>query len=327
MSRRLAPIFRLGLMALLAATGSLGVADTPGGGARRPGKESRDVTLLPNGWRISPAGRHLTVGDLPLAMVESTDGRYVVVSSNGWSKPTLTVVDARNMYVKSKLTIDHAWLGLAWGPGGRMLYSSGAGDNSVREYKFVQGALALERTFVLTRPTRESFVGGISVTPDGARLFAVHVLGQLLTGIDLGSGRVLKTVDLPAEAYTSLVSGDGKTLYVSLWGGARVLLFDAETLEPRGEIVVGEHPNAIVLSKDGTRLFVACANTNAVWVVDLATRKATEQIGIALYPGAPAGSTPNALGLSAGRRDPPGGERRQQQPWRWWTCRSWGAAR
>ena len=286
-------------MTLLAAAGSLGVAETPASAARRPGKESRDVTLLPNGWRISPAGRHLTVGDLPLAMVESTDGRYVIVSSNGWSKPTLTVIDARNMYVKSKLTMDHAWLGLAWGPGGRLLYSSGAGDNSVREYKFVRGTLALERTFVLTRPTRESFVGGISVTPDGLRLFAVHVLGQLLTGIDLGSGRVLKTVDLPAEAYTSLVSGDGKTLFVSLWGGARVLLFDVETMEPRGEVGVGEHPNALVLSKDGTRLFVACANTNAVWVVDLLARKATEQMGIALYPGAPAGSTPNALGLSA----------------------------
>jgi DNA-binding beta-propeller fold protein YncE len=293
------PALRLGLLTLLAAAGSLGVAETPAGGAGRPGKESRDVTLLPNGWRISPAGRHLTVGDLPLAMVESTDGRYVIVSSNGWSKPALTVIDARNMYVKSKLTIDHAWLGLAWGPGGRQLYSSGAGDNSVREYKFAQGTLALERTFVLTRPTRESFVGGLSVTPDGSRLFAVHVLGQLLTGIDLASGRVLKTVDLPAEAYTSLVSGDGKTLFVSLWGGARVLRFDVETMEPRGEIAVGEHPNALALSKDGARLFVACANTNAVWAVDLPAGKATEQVGIALHPGAPAGSTPNALGLSA----------------------------
>src|SRR5690349_17050850 len=92
--------------------------------AQHPGKQSREVTLLPNGWRISPAGRHLTVGDLPLAMQESADGRYVIVSSNGWMKPTLTVIDVRNFYVKSKLTVDHAWLGLAWSPDGRRLYSS-----------------------------------------------------------------------------------------------------------------------------------------------------------------------------------------------------------
>ena len=57
---------------------------------------------------------------------------------------------------------------------------------------------------------------------------------------------------------------------MSLWGGAKVLAFDAATLAPPVRSPVGEHPNAIALSPDGSRLFVACANTNAVWVVDLA---------------------------------------------------------
>jgi YVTN family beta-propeller protein len=269
-------------------------------GPQLPGKQSREVTLLPNGWRISPAGRHLTVGDLPLAMLESADGRYLVVSSNGWMKPTLTVIDVRNFYVKSKLTVDHAWLGLVGSADGRRLYSSGGGDNSVREYRFEAAALLPDRTFVLTRPAKESFVGGLSLTPDGTRLFAVHVLGELLSAVDLRSGRVVKTVPLPAEAYTSVVSADGKTLYVSLWGGARVLLFDPVTLDALGEVSVGEHPNAMALSPDGARLFVACANTNSVWVVDTGTRTAQEQIGIALYPGAPPGSTPNAVHLAPG---------------------------
>ena len=41
-----------------------------------------------------------------------------------------------------------------------------------------------------------------------------------------------------------------------------------------GEVAVGEHPNAMLQSLDGKLLFVACANTNAVWVVDVATRRA-----------------------------------------------------
>jgi DNA-binding beta-propeller fold protein YncE len=267
--------------------------------AQVPGRESRDVTLLPNGWRISPAGKHVTVGDLPLAMLESADGRHVIVSSNGWAKPTLTVVDPVNLYVWSKLTVDHAWLGLAWAPGGRRLYSSGAGDNSVREYEFAAGVLKPGRSFVLTRPRRESFVGGLAIAPDGTRLFAVHVLGELLSAVDLRSGRVVATRSLPAEAYTTLVTADGKTLYVSLWGGSSVVELDAESLELRREMKVGEHPSALALSADGARLFVACANTNAVWVLDLKTHTASEQIGIALHPGAPPGSTPNALALSA----------------------------
>ncbi len=59
----------------------------------------------------------------------------------------------------------------------------------------------------------------------------------------------------------------------------------------------------MALSRDGGRLFVACASTNAVWVIDAATSKATEQISISLFPQAPPGSTPNALAiLPAGER-------------------------
>src|SRR5262249_14731320 len=70
------------------------------------------------------------------------------------------------------------------------------------------------------------------------------------------------------------------------------------TLDSKGEIAVGEHPNAMALSRDGTRLFVTCANTNAVWAVDLESRRAVEQISVALFPGAPPGSTPNDVSLS-----------------------------
>jgi hypothetical protein len=141
-------------------------------------------------------------------------------------------------------------------------------------------------------------VGGIAVNHEGTRLYAVHVFGQLLTAIDLTTSTVVKEVDLPAEPYTCLLSADGKTLFVSLWGGARVLMFDPETLVSKGEIAVGEHPNAMALTPDGGRLFVACANTNAVWAIDVATSRPTEQIAVALFQQAPPGSTPNAVAIS-----------------------------
>src|SRR2546425_11122065 len=92
-----------------------------------PGPQGGGVTLLPNGWRIAPAGRHITVGDLPLAMLESADGRYLIVSNNGYAKPTLVVVDTTHLMVKGRLPVDNAWLGLAWHPDGRRLFYSGAG--------------------------------------------------------------------------------------------------------------------------------------------------------------------------------------------------------
>jgi hypothetical protein len=127
-----------------------------------PGAQGAGVTLLPNGWRIAPAGRHITVGDLPLAMVESPDGRYLIVSNNGYAKPTLAVVDVARMYVKSKVTLDHAWLGLAWHPDGRRLFVSGAGESSVREMRWTSGVLTPAASVVLKRPSKESFVAGVA---------------------------------------------------------------------------------------------------------------------------------------------------------------------
>jgi len=267
-------------------------------GAERPGHQGGGTVLLPNGWRIAPAGRHLPVGELPLAMVESADGRYLAVTTSGYSRPALVVIDVERQVIASRLSVDHAWLGLAWHPDGRRLFSSGAGSSAVNEYVFQSGTLKAGPTYPLGRPSRESFVGGLDVSPDGRRLYAVHVLGETLSAVDLVTGGVARTVTLAAEPYTALLSADGRTLFVSLWGGAKVLVFDAATLAPAGEIAVGEHPNAMALSRDGSRLFVACANTNSVWVVDVAARTAREQIGIALHPEAPPGSTPNALSLS-----------------------------
>ncbi|HEX4962508.1 MAG TPA: bifunctional YncE family protein/alkaline phosphatase family protein [Thermoanaerobaculia bacterium] len=265
--------------------------------AERPGRQGGSV-LLPNGWRIAPAGRHLSVGDLPLAMVESPDGGTLVITNNGYNKPSLTVVDLKRLTVPATLPVDDAWLGLAWHPDGRRLYASGGAASTVQELKVGEKGLEKGAVFTLKNPSKTSFVGGLAVSPDGSRLYAVHVLGQTLSAVDLGSGQVAQAVDLPAEAYTALAAPDGKTLFVSLWGGAKVLVFDAATLALQGEVAVGEHPNAMVLAKDGARLFVACANTNEVWVVDVAARTARERIGIALEPAAPPGSTPNGLGLS-----------------------------
>ena len=72
-----------------------------------------------------------------------------------------------------------------------------------------------------------------------------------------------------------------------------------------------------------TRLFVACANTNAVWVADLASGKAREQISIALYPQAPAGLDSQRARALAGRTHASRRQRRQQRRRgrRTWTIR------
>jgi YVTN family beta-propeller protein len=289
----------IGILAgTLALTGYLAVtplAQRAADAARRPGPAADGTTVLPNGWRIAPVGRHLPVGDLPMAFVPSPDGRFLIITNNGYSKPTLTIVDTQRFAVKAAVPVEHAWLGLAWHPDGKRLYSTG--QNQVQEFAYDDGSLSLLRTFPLpVSPT--ALGGGLAVSADGKQLFVIRALEQQLLAIDLQSGEIARTVALPAEAYACVLSPDGARLFVSVWGGARVLVFDAATLELQGQVAVGEHPNAMVLSKKGDRLFVACANTNAVWEVDARSMTAREQIGVSMFPKAPAGTTPNGLALS-----------------------------
>ena len=270
---------------VLIVAGATGMSVAQRASAARPGYTGGGVTLLPNGWRIAPAGRHMAIGDLPLAMTLSPDGRSLLVTNNGYSRPTVRVVNLEQRTISQVFGLDDAWLGLAWHPDGTKLYSSGAAANSVVELAWQDGRLRSSATIQLAPSSRrtsvgnapnaaaagpQSFVGGIAVTPDGSRLCAVHVLGQIANLVDTRTRTILATANLPAEPYTCVASPDGKLFFVSVWGGARVLLFDAATLAAAGEVQVGEHPNAMVPSPDGARLFVACANTNAVWVVDVA---------------------------------------------------------
>ncbi|MCU1385506.1 MAG: hypothetical protein JWL71_4203 [Acidobacteria bacterium] len=292
----------LGLAVLFLAVGATAILtraqSAPSIATFVPGGIGDGTTLLPNGWKVSPAGRHLKTGSLPLNIAVSPDGRYAVITNNGINRPSLTVVDIASWTVKSTMLLDSAWYGLVWHPDGTKLYSAGAASNNIQEFAFADGTITRARTFALPAMTGESFAGGLSISPDGRTLFATRVFGMTLSSIDVASGTVTRTVVLPSEPYTTLPSLDGQLVYVSMWGGAAVRAYAANSLALVADMPAGEHPNAMALSKDGQRLFVSCGNSAAVWVFDTFSRDPIEQISSNLYPEAPATSTPNSVAVS-----------------------------
>src|SRR6185369_891982 len=137
--------------------------------AVRPGYSGGGVTLLPNGWRIAPAGRHLSIGDLPLALTIAPDGRSLIVTNNGYARPTLRVVDLDRRVVVQTFGLDDAWLGLAWHPDGKRLYSSGAAANSVVELRWQNGRVAAGSTIQLAPSSRTPPAAAAEVAPNAAK--------------------------------------------------------------------------------------------------------------------------------------------------------------
>ncbi|MCE9531316.1 MAG: bifunctional YncE family protein/alkaline phosphatase family protein [Planctomycetes bacterium] len=107
-----------------------------------------------------------------------------------------------------------------------------------------------------------------------------------------------KAKDDPVHPYAILPDPLNKRLFVSLWAAGSVAVIDLEKNEMTALWSTESHPTEMVLSPNGKSLYVACANSTLVSVLDTADGKALQTINCALYPQAPSGNTPNSLTLT-----------------------------
>ena len=254
---------------------------------------------LPNGWSLSPAGRSLPLGDLPLNMAVSRSQKLMAVTNNGQSTQTLQLINTRNEEVLDNIEIKKSWLGLHFSSDEKYLYASGGNDNWILQYAIANNKLLLKDSIKLGAkwPNKIS-PAGIEIDDARHLLYVVTKEDNSLYIIDLIEKNTVLQVKLEAEAYTCLLSPDKKQLYISIWGGKKIAVFNTERRIVTGSVNVGDHPNELCLNKKGTYLFVANALDNSVSIIDTKKQKVIETLTASLYPDAPQGSTTNGLALS-----------------------------
>jgi hypothetical protein len=80
---------------------------------------------LPNGWRITPAGKPIaTIEDMVLNAVVSPDGKIVVATHSGYLPHGIDVIDVKTRKLVQQIPLKTTWLGLAWSSDGHTLYVS-----------------------------------------------------------------------------------------------------------------------------------------------------------------------------------------------------------
>src|ERR1700743_2735499 len=83
--------------------------------AQTPGKKKQTGTvLLPNGWKLSPAGTSLQLGDLPLNIQLSASGKLLAVTNNGESTQSVQLIDPVNEKLLDEKIVGKSWYGLAF---------------------------------------------------------------------------------------------------------------------------------------------------------------------------------------------------------------------
>ncbi|MEI8099143.1 MAG: bifunctional YncE family protein/alkaline phosphatase family protein [Sediminibacterium sp.] len=259
---------------------------------------------LPNGWSLTPVGKSLPLGDLPLNIVTSKTKRYAAVTNNGQSIQTIQLLDANNDVELDKVIIGKAWGGLVFSADEKFLYVSGGDNNWILRYSIINNKLITTDTIKLgsswSRQKNTAAISptGLALDDKKSILYVVTKQDNSLYIVDLKTNIIDKKIALGSEAYTCILTPDNSKLYISLWGKDQVVAFDTQKNEIIDSVFVGDNPNDLCISNNAKFLYVSNANDNTVSVIDLKKNKVLETLNAAVHPTKLSGATSNSVALS-----------------------------
>ena len=177
--------------------------------------ESRRV-MLPNGWSLTPAGRSLEVGDLPLNIAVSSSQKLMAVTNNGQGKQTIQLIDTKTEKILDNIEIPKSFYGLKFSRDEKNLYASGGNDNWILKYAIIKNKLVLNDSLILGKkwPNKISPVG-IEIDDDRQLLYVVTKENNSFYILDLKTKAIVHEQNLGHESYTCVLSPDKKLLYIS----------------------------------------------------------------------------------------------------------------
>ncbi len=200
-------------------------------------------------------------------------------------------------------TTKNGLLGIALSPDGNWLYGV-ASSYALNKAKTVAELWRVE----VATGTAELLVKladmpyDVVVSPDGATAWVMNWLGGQLQHVDLTQGPA-KDGQTAAMLSTALgfsgqgvaMSPDGKVVYASAVDGDFVAFVDAATGQITHKVMVnlgqapgmapqGRDPGFLRVSPDGKRVYVVCALSNEVAVIDTASAQLVGSIPVGWYP-------------------------------------------
>jgi len=301
---------------------------------------ARFAVLNPN----LPAAPEFTVGQAVSTAV-SPDGRTLLILSSGYNVRydgrgnlapresneyvfvyDLAVQPPRKLQV---LQVAAAFNGLAWNPSGKEFYVSGGEQDTVHVFSRDGAAwheagapVRLGHAVGLGLGIRPE-VAGIDVNASGTRLIAADYENDSISVVDIGSRSKIAELDLrPGKNDPSKkgVAGGEYPFWVAVKGDEKayvssirdreivVVALGGQGARVASRIAVRGTPNKMILNRSGSRLYVACDNSDSVAIVDTEIDRLISQFAVTaprdvfLNPRGFRGSNPNSLALSPDER-------------------------
>ena len=225
--------------------------------------------------------RRVSVGQVPVHMVQTLDGRAVFVTNFGAA--SVSVVDAAAWRVTATIPVPASPHGIAISPDGRWIYVACVSGGAIAVIDATTARLA--STIALPAAARPY---GVALSRDGRYLYAPDSFAAHLFVVDTATRQVIDEVPIGLRAALATRSADGATLYVTNGGSGTVSVLDlsANPAHPRvrATVRVGTFPHGLALTPDGRYLVVANNLSDDVSVIATATDQVVATIRGEKYP-------------------------------------------
>ncbi len=290
------------------------------------GPQPDGSVLVPTNQLLRPAGFQVYFPGRPvdLALIP---GKKLLAIKNRKSLDIIRLQDRTILQSLAFKRSGSSFTGLCASVDGKKLFVTDARDKILVASLDENLILRWEHAITLPSPSigGSAVPGGLALNSPENKMYVTLSRNNTLAVVTLTDTSVTE-IPVGIAPYDVVLASDTKA-YISNWGGRRPrkgestyntsgsqVLVDPETgvasngsvsvvdlvaQVQRKNIEVGLHPGGMALNPDHSRLFVACANSDIVSVINTGTDEVIEEISVRLQKDLPFGSAPNALTVSA----------------------------
>jgi len=318
-------ILIVSLLMILGLIAGCGKQDKTKSDIRKVGPQPDGSILVPSNQLLRPSGFQLLLPGRPVDLMLTKDERFLLVKN----RSDLDLIRLSDRTVLQSLPYEKSgasFTGICLSPDGRNVYVTDAQDRICIASLGINNILEWQDPIILPNPAIGGYPapGGMAISEKGETIFVTLSRNNSL-GIVSMPLKTVTEIPVGVAPYDVIIHSSSK-LYVSNWGGRQPvegesvyntsgsnILVDPKTgiasngaisvVDPEQKvqtkvIEVGLHPSGMALSPDRNLLYVACANSDQISVIDTRTDEVLKTISVHLFDDIPFGSGPCDLAIS-----------------------------
>ena len=281
--------------------------------------------LVPTNQLLRPAGFQVYFPGRPVDLALTPDEKFLLVKN----RKSLDLIRVQDRTILQSLEFKRSgasFTGLCVSNDGEKIYVTDAKNRICIAVLDKTHILHWEDEIILPSPAigGSPVPGGLILNEQENKIYVTLSRNNTMAIVDLADAAITE-IPVGIAPYEVLLVSPEKA-YVSNWGGRKprqgestyntsgsqvlvnpetgianngsVSVIDLKTNVESKNIDVGLHPGGMVLSPDGKRLYVTCANSDIVSVINTSTDEVVEEISVRMKKDLPFGSAPNALTIS-----------------------------